>query len=208
MSVRAGDLAGGGARHAVRAAAPTDRELVVAAGRGDVAAFGLLYERHMPAVHRYLRLQLGDPHLADDLTQDVFVNAFRAIGRLRWRGDVRPWLVRCARNRLVNHYRDTARRPADPLAAPTSDHQAPRPSAAATRDFDSLEARLELAQAVAALDALTSAQREVLALRFGAELSVAETAHATGRTQSAVKQLQAAALAAFRRSLPQEVARP
>ena len=203
MGVRAGDLVGGGARPAARAAPPTDRDLVAAAGRGDAAAFGQLYERHMPAVYRFLRLQLGDVHLAEDLTQDVFVNAYRAIGRLRWRGDLRPCLVRCARNRLANHFRDAARRPAAPPAAMTPLDLGEPPSSAAARALASADARLELAHAVA-LGGLTAAQREVLALRFGAELDVAETARAMGRSQSAVKQLQAAALAAFRRRSRQE----
>lgn len=199
MSARAQPFPGAGP---VSGAVRGEAELVEAARRGDVAAFGALYERHMPAVYRYLRLRVGDAHLAEDLTQDVFVGAFRAIGRFRWRGALRPWLVGCAHNRLANHARDAARRPGSPL--PLLPATGDPPSAAASRELDAVEARVDLARAAAALRALSEAQREVVALRFGAELSVAETAALIGRSESAVKQLQAAALATFRRRLELE----
>ena len=204
MSARARHLAGGAA---APLSARDEADLVAAARRGDAGAFGALYERHMPAVHRYIRLRVGDPQVAEDLTQDVFVSAFRSIGRLRWRGAVRPWLVRCAHNRLANHHRDAARRPAGPPPVEPAEGDG-GPSPAAARALESADAHLELAHAGAALAALTDAQREVLALRIGAELSVAETARIVGRSPSAVKQLQAAALATFRRRLDQEVPRP
>jgi len=179
-----------------------DREqlLVQRAIAGDREAFGSLYERSVDDVYSYVKLRVRDGLLAEDLTQDVFLRALRALDTFEWRGSLLPWLIRIAHNRIANHWRTVGRSPRL-LPLPDDDPTPAQPELAdpqanfahdlalMPRDFEQHVARL------------TELQREVIALRFGAGLSLAETADLMGRTTNAVKNLQHNALAALRRRL-------
>src|SRR5918911_602212 len=72
----------------------------------DPAAFGELYDRFVERVYRYLYLRTGRQAEAEDLTEQVFLKAWEAIGRYRWQG--RPflaWLYRLAHNTHIDHVR-------------------------------------------------------------------------------------------------------
>src|SRR6266568_3039770 len=58
-----------------------DAALAVRAAKGDPAAFGVLYDRHVSAVYRYVYYRVRDDAEAEDLTSDVFMKALRAIPR-------------------------------------------------------------------------------------------------------------------------------
>jgi RNA polymerase sigma-70 factor (ECF subfamily) len=63
------------------------------------------WERHERELRAFLRQRAGDPQLADDLLQDVFLKALAQGGRFCELGNPRAWLFRVARNRLVDHLR-------------------------------------------------------------------------------------------------------
>jgi RNA polymerase sigma-70 factor (ECF subfamily) len=184
--------------------ASPDQELVARAAAGDGRAFRVLYERYASEVYRYVRLRAGDDRLAEDLTQDVFVSVYRALPRYEWQGHIRPWLLRCAHNVLANHWRSVSRRPAL-VDLPDETDQAALPDD--LMDLDSLgelaDSALSSARLEQALARLTEGQRQVVALRFGMGLSVAEAAEVMARTPNAVRCLQVNALAAIRRQLAQ-----
>jgi RNA polymerase sigma-70 factor (ECF subfamily) len=86
--------------------------LVVRVQAGDESAFAELYRRCFDRVYGLLRVLLRDPHEAEDLTQQVFINAHEAIGGYEARG--RPfeaWLLAIARNQAISHLRRS--RPTD-----------------------------------------------------------------------------------------------
>ncbi len=87
-------------------AGPSDAELVGAARTGDRGAWAELYRRFAPVVHGVLlcRVRRAD---ADDLTQDVFVQAMRRLGDVREGASVGGWLIAIARNAAAS----LARRP-------------------------------------------------------------------------------------------------
>jgi len=185
-----------------------EHRLVERAQRGDRAAFGQLYQRHIDAVFAYVQLRVRNVPLAEDLTQDIFMNAFRALPKFRWQGSFAPWLLRCAHNRVANHWRAQGRRP-DQVALPAED-DSERPVLALADAFDPIDAIDWPAGAdriSSAMAGLTELQQQVIALRFGAGLSLAEAADVMNRSQNAVKNLQHNALAALRRRLPEEVTR-
>jgi RNA polymerase sigma-70 factor (ECF subfamily) len=166
---------------------PSDRELAASVRRGNHDAFGQLYDRHVAAVFAYIELRVRDPSLAEDLTQDVFTCAWAAMPRFVWRGDLRPWLLCLARNRVANHWRSVRRHPEpEQLRADELQHDAP-PNGGA-----SFGPGVEIGPEALdrALGRLTDGQREVLALRFGAGLSVRETARQLGLSETAVRSLQ------------------
>src|SRR4051794_2990949 len=89
--------------------APTDAgtapdEPLIRAAQLDPDAFWLLYERHRPAVYRYLRARTTQDEDAADLTATTFERAFVSIGRYRPReaDRFRAWLFRIARNAAVD----------------------------------------------------------------------------------------------------------
>lgn len=82
-----------------------DTELVGMAAKGDPQAFDELMVRFAPGVLGYLSLRLKNATEAEDLTQDVFVQAFRHIDMLRSPARFGPWLVSIARNKLYDHQR-------------------------------------------------------------------------------------------------------
>lgn len=85
-----------------------ERGLVVRAGAGDAGAFRTLFDRHAPAVRRFLRDLLGDPDAADEGTQETFVRAHRKMATVRETERLLPWLFGIARN--VSHEQKRARR--------------------------------------------------------------------------------------------------
>jgi RNA polymerase sigma-70 factor (ECF subfamily) len=113
----------------------------------------------------------------------------------RFRGDddhLRAWVFTIARNRVVDGHR---RRSTRPLLV-----DAPVPERAAPAPVDPLDPEL-----LAALARLTPDQREVVTLRFVADLSLEEVASITGRTEGAVKSMQHRALEQLARILDAHV---
>jgi RNA polymerase sigma-70 factor, ECF subfamily len=188
--------------------APTDDDLIARVKGGDGEAFGLLYDRYVERVYAYVRVRVLDDALAEDLTHDVFVGALQGLSRFQYQGHVMPWLLRIAHNRLANHWRYRSRQPqTDPLwSADAADANGPSAGAGGTAarrapevalEDDPAECLLRRDDAEAldmALAALPDNERDVVALRFGLELSVDETARCLERTPDAVRSLQYRAL--------------
>src|SRR5437867_12907553 len=84
-----------------------DRNLALRAGKGDAAAFGALYDRHVEAVYRYVYYRVRNDADAEDLTSDVFMRALRAISRYEPRQAFLAWLYRIARNAVIDRSRRT-----------------------------------------------------------------------------------------------------
>jgi RNA polymerase sigma-70 factor, ECF subfamily len=158
-----------------------DRALVEATLAGDRQAFGAFVERETRAVYRACLRILGRPQDAEDVTQETFVAAYRAIGSYRGDGPLRGWLLRIATRqafRRLAQRRHTAA--IDSVPEPLLADSRTDP----TRIAVASELRSELRDAV---EALADPYREVVALRFFAELSLAEVADATGRPINTVK---------------------
>lgn len=179
-----------------------DRALVERASLGDRSAFGLLYERHVAAVYAYVQYRVRDIGAAEDLTQDIFLSALRAMPGFRWQGSFAPWLLRCAHNRVVNHWRSLGRRAPELAMDETNDAGQPVLELAGDAgDWQEAMDGIDAGRVARAVKCLTDLQAEVVALRFGAGLSLAETAQALSRSENAVKNLQHNALLSLRRRL-------
>jgi len=111
-------------------------ELVSSVQSGQTEAFSLLYEEYLGRVYRYVYARIGKMEQAEDITQEVFVRAFKSISTYRCRG--RPflaWLVRIAHNLVVDYYRRANRLHFVPLAEPVAaSGEIPRASRRATWD--------------------------------------------------------------------------
>jgi RNA polymerase sigma-70 factor (ECF subfamily) len=170
-------------------------ELVARAQQGDQQAFATLYETYRPLVYRFLRRRLdGADEAVEDLTEDVFVKLYEKLDRYVERGlPFTAWLYRIAHNQLVDYVRTLPRHQARSL-----DGVVDVAETQATAEYRSVLDRETLAPALARL---TDEQRQAVELRFLQGMSVAETAATMGRSEEAVKKLQARALVNLRRYL-------
>jgi RNA polymerase sigma-70 factor (ECF subfamily) len=170
-------------------------ELVLKAQQGDQMAFASLYEQYLPLVYRFLRRRLdGSDEIVEDLAEDVFVKVYEKLDRYVERGlPFTAWLYRIAHNHLVDYLRSLPRSQAHSL-----DEVAEVAEPQTTADYSRILDRQSLAPALARL---TPEQRQAIELRFMQGMSVAETAATMGRSEEAVKKLQARALANLRRTL-------
>src|ERR671934_1117123 len=82
-----------------------DVALAVRASKGEAAAFGLLYDRHVDAIYRYVYYRVRDDAEAEDLTSDVFMRALKAMPRYEPRQAFLAWLYRIARNAVIDRAR-------------------------------------------------------------------------------------------------------
>lgn len=176
--------------------------LAARAVRGEAGAFGQLYQQHLDGVYRFVHFRVRDEALAEDLTQDVFLSALRHVGELKAPERFRSWLLTIAHNRVANHWRDAALRPLPANRLPDNAAEAAGPTLATDEGgYEAVALRLDAATVLSATERLTELQQQVVALRFVAGLSLAETAQAMGRSVNAVKNLQHHAVASLRRNL-------
>ncbi|HEV2361020.1 MAG TPA: RNA polymerase subunit sigma-70, partial [Acidimicrobiales bacterium] len=87
-----------------------DAPLVLAAQRGDEAAFRDLVERHRPALHAHCYRMLASPYDADEAVQEALVRAWKGLPRFEGRSTVRTWLFRIATRTAIDVARGRARR--------------------------------------------------------------------------------------------------
>jgi len=86
-------------------APPAETELIAKAKRGDVDAFCLLVSGHKRAMHALALRFCGNHHDAEDLSQEVFLNAYRAMDRFRGDSSFHTWLRRIMVNSFLSHKR-------------------------------------------------------------------------------------------------------
>ncbi len=161
----------------------------------DPNAFGELYDRYVERVYRYLYFRSGSHPEAEDLTEQVFLKAWEAIGRYRWQG--RPflaWLYRLAHNTHIDHVRTQK-----PTTSLNNDE---RPV-----ELASNAAQVELARTLdadllaRALGQLTPEQQQVIVMKFIEGMDNEQIAASMDKREGAIRALQMRALMSLRRVL-------
>jgi RNA polymerase sigma-70 factor (ECF subfamily) len=173
------------------------RTLMERAQDGDALAFRQLHDRYAAPVRRFVASRVPDS-LADDLTNETFLRAWRALAGFRWQDrDPLAWMLTIARNLIADHWSLLRNR----LEVP-SDDVSPGVNTASPGADDVVLGRAEAAGLREAVRKLPPAQRRCVELRFLAELSVRETAVAMGRQDTAVRALQHRALRSLAATIP------
>ncbi|HYN95716.1 MAG TPA: sigma-70 family RNA polymerase sigma factor [Pilimelia sp.] len=175
--------------------------LVERAQAGEAEAFGLIYDRYVDTVFRFIYFRVGNRQLAEDLTSDTFLRALKRIGSFTWQGrDLGAWLVTIARNLVADHFKSGRYRlevtSGDVLDADREDRGPEGSPEAAVVDHITNVALLT------AVKQLNPEQQECIVLRFLQGFSVAETAQAMSKNEGAIKALQYRAVRALARLLP------
>jgi len=170
---------------------------VARARRRDATAFGELYERHLACVYRYIAYRTARQDVAEDLTSEVFLNAWKTIERFEDRGyTFRAWLLRLAHNEVIDYYRTRKR----DMSLPEHDtavlaFAGPELLAEANADRDSL---------LRAVHQLPDEWQQLVLLRFVENFSFEEIGTVLGKRSGACRQIQHRALARLRELLAAE----
>jgi RNA polymerase sigma-70 factor (ECF subfamily) len=156
--------------------------------------FATVYETCVDRVYAYFAYRLRSREEAEDLSQLTFERALRAWGRYDpRRATPATWLLAIAHNVHIDHHRRVRRRPETPLGA-LDEGDFPEPEA-----FDaSLGLEPELAHA---LSQLGDRARELIALRYAADLTGPEIARLTGLSLANVQQILSRSLRSLREAL-------
>jgi RNA polymerase sigma-70 factor (ECF subfamily) len=163
-------------------------------------AFTELYEANLRDVYSFLYYRLGNHHDAEDVSEQVFLQAYRhlpkALAESQGRS-LRPWLIRIAQNLAINLYRDRSRKPQSPLDAAGE--------FANTHDTEDLvEAREELDMVFEKVAELSDDRREALIMRFALGMDNGEIARAMGKTEGATKVLLHRAIKQLEQALAED----
>ncbi|HEX5608963.1 MAG TPA: RNA polymerase sigma factor [Solirubrobacterales bacterium] len=158
-----------------------DEKLIAMARSGNPGAFETIVDRYQGRLLGFCRQMLGSTEDAEDVLQEVFVNAYRAMLADEREINLRPWLYRIARNRCLNH-----------LRKPTADAQESMdmvPAVEASSTAEKVHNREEFRQIVSDVNKLPETQRSALLLREMDALSYEEIAAAMDTTVPSVKSL-------------------
>jgi len=183
-----------------------EKDLVLRACRHDSQAFADLYDIYADRIYQYVFYRVGDVAEAHDLSAQVFLQAWEAIGKYRWKG--RPfsaWLFRIAHNLVVDYHR--TRRETLPLEGKDFDQPlvAETPEARPEHFAESVITANRLLKAVTQL---TEEQQQVIILKFLEGYSTREIAQILDKRQGAIRGLQFRALIALREMLESSSALP
>ncbi len=164
----------------------SDDGWLVRQARQSPQEFALLYDRHMTSVYRYLLARVGDVHDAEDLTSQTFLEAFEHLDSYRGTGAFRAWLLRIARNKVIDHYR--RRRPQVSLSEETE--WIVDAGEASSESMEAIvEHSVQMAQVARKLRTLSPDRAEAVALRIFGGLEVTEVAQTLGKPEPAVRML-------------------
>ena len=166
--------------------------LVDRAVGGHFGAFGELYSIYLDRIYRYVFYQVKDKMTAEDLTEEIFLKAWKAIGRYKQKKlAFSAWLYRIAHNYIIDYFR--TRRQHLVLEEATL--------AADSNPEQEAEEKLIQQELAEAISYLPPQQRQVIILKFIEGLDNREIAQIMQKRQGAVRVMQMRALMALRQKL-------
>ena len=169
--------------------------LVERAAGGDIEAFGELYSIYLDRIYRYVFYQVKDKMTAEDITEDVFIKAWKVIDSCKGRGETfSPWLYRIAHNQVIDILRSRRKQlladmeTVDKVSGPELE----------------VEGKLERQELLGMIAYLPEAQRQVIILKFFEGQDNFEIGQIMGKKQGAIRILQMRALSTLRKDISKE----
>jgi RNA polymerase sigma-70 factor (ECF subfamily) len=164
--------------------ADEDDQSLARRAKTEREAFGVLYERHVTAIYRYVYYRVGSQEDAEDLTARVFARALKHIRNYNDRGvPFTAWLYRIAHNAVANHHRDNSRHPAVPLeevevfTGQDDDHD------------QRIDGERERDRLLTAIRRLPEERQHLIVLKFVEQMQNAEIGQIMNRSEGAIKSL-------------------
>ncbi len=189
------------ATRAPDAGAADDAALVAAFKGGDVRAFDALFARYGQPIFGYVYRGVGDPALAEELTQEIFLKAFLHLRRTVPQTSFKAWVYRIATTTCLDAQRAAARRPIPLHTEEALDLVADQQAADPEQRLIQHEQRRAVRRT---LDALPAHYRQALLLRQWQGLAYVEIGEALGISVEAVTSLIHRARQAFRAAYSQQ----
>lgn len=155
-----------------------DVPALISAALEDPASFGMLYDRYVQHIYRYAYSRVENTRVAEDVTSQTFMAAYESLGRYRERGYFSAWLFRIAQSEINNHFRRSRREVG---------LEATRRLAEVDDALGSVIQDEELGRLRFLIKKLNDDERELIRLRYVAELSFVEMADLLGKREDAVK---------------------
>lgn len=174
---------------------------MLAYAAGDAAAFDKLYGRHRAPVFRYVRRQVNEDRIAEEIFQDIWMRVIKVRSRYAASARFTTWLYTIAHNRLMDHFRSIGAKPEEVLLPVDENDNSELPVSEEDGPESSLTRRRIAERILAALDSLPPVQREAFVLQQEGDLTVGEIATITGVTRETAKSRLRYALAKLRRDL-------
>jgi len=149
--------------------------------RSTAEAFTEFYSNYLPKVFRYISYRITDTHLAEDLTAIVFEKALTKFKSYRSeKAAISTWIFRIARNTLIDHFRVSGRQKTIPLDRIDND---PKTDETPEETFLEKEESKILRQCISRL---SPKEREIISLKFSAEMNNRQIAGLLGLSDSNV----------------------
>ena len=169
--------------------------LVERAAGGDFEAFGELYSIYLDRIYRYVFYQVREKATAEDITEEVFVKAWKAIGSCKGKEQTfSSWLYRIAHNHVIDNLRSRWKHLSIEMET-VNKVSAPEVE---------VEGELEQQELLKVVACLSQSQRQVIILKFFEGLDNCEIAQTMSKSQGAIRVLQMRALATLRQELSRE----
>lgn len=172
-----------------------EQELVKKAQKGEAEAFGKLYDRHLPAIYRFILLKVGNEPDAQDICHQVFMNAWQNINGFRFQGfPFSSWLYKIARNAVIDHWR--TRKVSVDIELVSENLLSDAPALG-----ESVDRKLGLQLVWSGLKRLDEDYQSLLIMKFVDELSNKEIAEILGKSEGAIRVTQHRALKQLKKLL-------
>lgn len=169
--------------------------------RREPAAMALFFDLYFPRLYRYVKSLVKDQHLAEDLTQDVFLQLHRGFSTYDPTRDLRPWVFAVAVNRVRDHWRSRAGKHWGLSFERDGEDEQRDVVDPAPGPLEPLLAAEDAASIREAVDALPDAYRETLYLRVFEDLSFEEIGRVVGRNEVAIRKRFSRAMNELKRRL-------
>ncbi|MEK7451662.1 MAG: sigma-70 family RNA polymerase sigma factor [Patescibacteria group bacterium] len=160
-----------------------EKDIIERAIKGEAEAFGLLYDSYQPQIYRFIYLKVSHREEAEDLTHQVFLNAWQKINNYAFRGfPFSSWLYQIARNQVIDHYR------VKKIVINIEEDEVADTETETIAEL--IDKNLGVEKIRTIIGRLNPSHQDVIILRFIEDFSPKETAQILGRSETAVKLLQ------------------
>jgi RNA polymerase sigma-70 factor (ECF subfamily) len=159
--------------------AQTDNELIHSYAKGDLNALNNLIQRHKKKVYTSILILLKDQYLAEDIFQETFIKVIDSLnsGSYKEEGKFLPWVLRIAHNLCIDYFRKIKRKP---VIVDSDGNDILESIGFADQNVEDALIKEQSAQSIQSLiKLLPEEQREVLVLRYYADLSFKEISEMT-----------------------------
>ncbi len=161
----------------------SETQIIASCQNGEMESFVILYDRYVEKIYTFLHYRTGHVQIAEDITSQTFIRAMEKIGQFKEnKGTFQAWLYQIARNIMIDEARK--RKPTENIEA---HYDIAGDNSPETNPEINIEQQITNKKISALLQELPDNQRELVQMRLWDELSYAEIAVITGKSEGSLK---------------------